>query len=97
MTVTKTTDVTGQNQDTYTSSSLARFAWQEDPFGESGFLHVVFQSGERYVYIGVPEEEAEKLQDRACNPDEYVDTVGEFFYNQIRNEYKQKNEDYQQL
>ena len=97
MTVKQKTNVTAENTDTYTSSSLARFAWREDPFGDLGFLHVVFQSGERYVYIGVPEEEAEELRGRAYYPDRYTDSVGKFFYKNIRNKYQRKNEDYQKL
>jgi len=97
MVATQTTDVTEEEQDTYTSSSISKFAWQADPFGEHGFLHVVFRSGERYVYIGVPEETAEELQDRAYDPSGHEKSVGEFFHANIRNEFKRKNEDYQRL
>lgn len=97
MMATQKTDVTEGEQSTYTSSSLSRFAWQEDPFGDHGFLHVVFRSGARYVYIGVPENLAEQLQRRAYTPSQYEDTVGEFFHKKIRNEFKRKNEDYQRL
>lgn len=97
MMATQKTDVTEGEQDTYTSSSLSKFVWQQDPFGEHGFLHVVFRSGERYVYIGVPEDTAEGLQERAYNPSEHEDSVGEFFHENIRNKFKRKNEDYQRL
>lgn len=97
MMATAKTDVTEAEQDTYTSSSLSKFAWQSDPFGERGFLHVVFRSGERYVYIGVSEDTAEELRSRAHNPSEHGSSVGEFFHAKIRNEFKRKNEDYQHL
>lgn len=97
MMATQKTDVTEEEQDTYTSSSLSEFTWRADPFGEHGFLHVVFCSGERYVYIGVPEKTANQLQDRAYNPSKHENSVGEFFHAEIRNKFKRKNEDYQQL
>lgn len=94
---TQTTDVTSAEPSTYTSSSLARFAWNEDPFGDNGFLHVEFQEGGRYVYIGVPEELAEGLHKRAENPDDYEDSVGEFFYSRVRNRFDRRGEEYKAL
>lgn len=91
------TDLTSSNPETYTSSSIARFSWDNNPLGPKGSLHIEFQSGEKYIYLNVPEEIAEELEERATNPDEYVDSVGQFFYNNIRNVFERRGKDYVRL
>ena len=91
------TDLTSSNPETYTSSSLARFSWENNPLGSKGSLHIEFQSGEQYIYLNVPEEIAEELKERATNPNEYADSVGQFFYNNIRNVFERRGKDYVRL
>lgn len=91
------TDLTSSDPETYESSSIARFAWENNPLGANGTLHVEFQNGGMYAYMNVPEELSQELNERSFNPDEYEDSVGQFFYNNIRNEYKRKGQDYVRL
>jgi hypothetical protein len=91
------TDLTRDNSETYDSSIIARFSWDNNPLGPKGTLHVEFQSGEKYVYMKVPKALADELEDRANNPQNHRDSVGQFFYQNIRNEYKRKGQDYVRL
>jgi hypothetical protein len=91
------TDVTESNPETYNSSSLSRFAWTPNPFGKNGFLHVVFNDGSQYIYFNVPSRIAEELEDRSYNPQNYENSVGQFFYEQVRNEFDRRNEEYQKI
>lgn len=87
-------ETTPADEETYNSSSLARFAWDPNPIGQNGTLHVEFQSGEQYIYLGVPEHLAEELRKRAYNPEQFAKTVGQFFYSNIRNRFRTKGSDY---
>lgn len=91
------TDLTRDEPETYNSSSIARFSWENNPLGPKGTLHIEFQSGEKYVYMKVPKALADELEARANNPQKYPDSVGQFFYNNIRNEYERKGQDYVRL
>ena len=97
MSVTEVTNTTATDAETYDSSSLAQFVWRPNPLGNKGFLHVEFQSGGQYIYMGVPKTLAEELQERAHNPERYANSVGEFFYNNIRNEFSRRGTDYAEL
>lgn len=91
------TDLTSSDSETYNSSSIARFSWEDNPLGPKGSLHIEFQSGEKYIYLNVPEEVAEELEERAKNPNEYADSVGQFFYNNVRNVFERRGKDYVRL
>lgn len=91
------TDVTSSEPETYNSSSLSRFAWTPNPFGDNGFLHIVFNDGSQYIYFNVPEEIAEELESRSYNPDQYDESVGQYFYTNVRNEFDRRNEQYQKI
>lgn len=88
------TNVTSTESQTYTSSMLSRFAWTPDPLGDNGFLHVEFQEGGQYVYFDVPEEIHMGLQNRSMCPEDFNESVGEYFRENVRNEFNRKNEDY---
>jgi hypothetical protein len=78
----------------YTSSMLNRFAWSEDPQGTAGLLFVEFDSGDEYVYYGVPRNLYTELKERAEHPDadrEDDSTVGEFFHREIRQEFDKRD------
>lgn len=91
------TDLTSSNPETYNSSMIALFSWENNPLGPNGTLHVEFQSGEQYIYMKVPEGLVQELNHRANNPEEYGQSVGQFFLNNIRNEYERRGKDYVRL
>lgn len=90
-------DVTSGNPETYNSSHIAQFGWTENPIGSNGFLVVEFQSGDEYVYMGVPEDISDELEDRAKNPKEYGDSVGQYFNANIRKRFHRRGVDYQRM
>lgn len=91
------TETTESNPDTYNSSSIARFAWEQTLMGEHGILHVEFQSGGQYIYLGVPQRLAEELKMRAYEPEKFSDSLGQFFYKNVRNQFERKGQDYAKL
>jgi len=90
-------DVTSANPETYNSSHLAKFAWVDNPIGDDGFLVIRFQGGEEYIYMGVPEDVAEQLENRAMNPNQFNDSVGQYFNRVVRNNFLRRGVDYQRM
>ena len=97
MSQSEAVDVTSSEEDTYTSSSIAKFSWYPDSLDENGFLQIEFQDGSRYLYMDVPESLSEGLKSRAKNPEDFEDSVGQFFLENIRYEYQSRGEDYTRL
>lgn len=86
-------DLTESDSETYNSSSLARFAWDTDPVGKRGLLFVEFNDGREYVYIGVPREEFERMN-QLSKPNAGEKTTGEYFMATIVTNYDEKEKDY---
>lgn len=62
-----------------------------------GILHVEFRNGGQYIYMGVPRHLAEELKMRAHEPENFSDSLGQFFYKNIRNQFERKGRDYAKL
>jgi hypothetical protein len=69
----------------------------ENKIDSDGFLVVEFQNGDTYIYMGVPEETSNELEDRAKNPEDYEDSVGQFFNANIRKHFHRRGVDYQRM
>lgn len=94
---TQSVDVTSETEETYNSSHLVKFAWVNNPIGDQGFLVVTFQTGDQYIYMGVPENIFEDLESRATEPERHSDTVGQYFNSEVRDVFRQEGVDYQKL
>lgn len=91
MTTPERVNTTDSNEETYNSSTIYDFTWREaksDDEFEEGRLIVRFQSNGRstassvYLY-DVPKTVFEQMKERAYNPEDYVDTVGQFYNNRL--------------
>lgn len=84
-------NTTESNEETYDSSTIHDFTWREpkdsDEF-EQGRLIVRFQSQNKsaassvYLY-DVPKVVFDEMKARAYNPEDYIDSVGEFYNNRL--------------
>lgn len=90
-------DTTSSNPETYTSTHIAKFHWMDNKIDINGFLLVEFQSGDMYMYMGVPEKISDELEERAKNPESYASSVGQFFNANVRNRFDRQGVDYQRM
>lgn len=84
-------NTTESNEETYNSSTIYDFTWREpkkDDEFEEGRLIVRFQNNSRstassvYLY-DVQKKVFEEMKARAYNPEDYIDSVGEFYNNRL--------------
>lgn len=90
-------DVTSANPETYNSSHIAQFAWENNPIGSNGILFVEFQESGEYIYMDVPQEIEEELEARATNPEDYEESVGQYFNRAVVQRFHRRGMDYQRM
>jgi hypothetical protein len=90
-------DVTSSNQETYNSSHIAQFGWVNNPIDSNGFLTVEFQDTGQYIYMDVPRKIVKELEDRAKNPEDYDESVGQYFNLVVKKRFHRRGMDYQRI
>jgi hypothetical protein len=89
----QTIDLTEDDEQTLTSGMADQIGWNDDPLDEDGILHIEFNGGDRYLYLGVPRTVAIELLHRATNPDHYDESLEQYFHDHIRTTYDYKRID----
>lgn len=83
-------DLTEDDEQTLNSGMANKIGWNDDPLDEDGILHIEFSDGARYLYLGVPDTVAIELLHRASNPEQYDNSLEQYFHDEIRLNYEYK-------